>query len=206
MVSLALKANAISGTSTTVYRSGPTAAYTATPSPTTYNVTHHVATAGWTGVTFTGGKLQGTLTFRNPSGVTAQITNIEQTDFAVVNSSGTVQSGWMFDTPSSTATSGTGITIAATPPANQNAQYALRLNATSVRSDGSNANNTPATAETSSTTLVDNRPQLTVSTFTAPTGIQTGATSVFTLTFNVAIPAPNTPNTCLLYTSPSPRD
>ena len=149
-----------------------------------YVLPSKVATAAWSSVSYTSGKLQGTLTFS-----VADVTNIEATDFEIVNASGTVQTGWTFDTPSSTATAGTGITIAATPPSGLNSSFKIRLKATSVRSDGSSRDNAPAANVETDGVTVDSRPTLAVSTFTAPTGNQRGATATFTLDFDHDIPA-----------------
>ena len=57
-----------------------------------------------------------------------------------------------------------------------------------LRFDGSSSNNGPQTAVSSVTIAVDNRTDLNI-TWTVPAGLQTGTTSTFTLTFNVAVPA-----------------
>ena len=119
------------------------------------------------------------------------VAGIAAADFEVINASGTDQS-WIFDTPSTTATAGTAITIRATVPANTNGTFRLRLKATSVMSGGSSSNNAPASATASTGTAIDIRPQLTVSSFAAPSSTAlapiTASTSTFVLTIDRAVP------------------
>ena len=152
----------------------------------TFN-TRTIASAAWSSVSYTSGKLQGTITF---SGAT--ITGLETGDFEILDSSDAVQTGWTFELPtgitdSSSITSGTGTLIRATPPANRNASYKLRLKATSVMSDGSTTDNAPSVVATTNAFAVDNRPALTVDSFNAPMGTQSGSTSTFVLTFSTAV-------------------
>ena len=106
----------------------------------------------WTNETFTNGKLQATLTFTG-----SDVTGIEAADFEVRTDSGTATTGWVFDTPSSTATAGTGITIAATAPSNINGLFKLRLKANSLRSGGSATDNDPVSDDDSTAVAIDNR-------------------------------------------------
>ena len=140
-----------------------------------------VATAAWSGVSYTSGKLSGTLTFSG-----ANVTGIAAGDFSVLNASDVAQSGWTFDTPSATATAGTGITIAATPPSNTNGNFKLRLNATSVRSDGSATDNAPASAVASGAVAVDNRPAVVASASWAAASYTNGKLQAI-LSFNQAV-------------------
>ena len=181
---ISISASAISGSTT--YKPGPVSSYQSTS--VTYN-TRVIATASWSSVSYcpATNKLSGTLTFSG-----ANITGIAATDFEVLDSSNTIQTtGWSFDTPSTTANDGSGLTISVTPPANRNASYKLRLKALSVQSDGSSSNNAPVSHANLTTTAIaiDNRPQLIISSFTTPTGTQTGTTATLTLTFDRAVPA-----------------
>ena len=144
---ISLKADTISATST--YKTGPTNAYAS--EDVTYN-TRVIATAAWSFVAYTSGKLTATLTFTD-----ANVAGISASDFKVLNASNAQQTGWSFDTPSATASDGTGITISATPPANTNASFKFQLDATSVMSDGSSTNNAPAALVRSNTAAVDSR-------------------------------------------------
>ena len=141
-----------------------------------------IATAAWSSVSFSSGKLQGTLTFSGTS-----ITGISTSDFEVLNSSGTTQTTWTFDTPSSTARSGSGITIAATPPSNLDANFKLRLKATSVRSGGSSSDNAPASAVESSAIAVNTIPAaVATATWGTPSYCTTSSLWSATLTFSGA--------------------
>ena len=180
---ISLNANAISATRS--HQIGPLASDTKRTSPAiTYN-TRVIATATWTNISYclTTNKLSGTLTFSG-----ADITSIISTDFEILDSSNTVQTGWTFDTPSTTADDGVDLTISVTPPTNRNASYKFRLKATSVRSDGSAVDNAPASASISTAIAINNYPSLSVSSFTAPSGTQTGSTSTFILTLGSAVP------------------
>lgn len=111
-----------------------------------------VATASWSHVT--GGQfLRGRITFAGSA-----VTSVSSSDFEVINSSGTVQSNWCIHLNRSATTISTNyITVTANPPAGQNASFRLRLKATSVRSGGSNTDNAPAEAQTSSAVDIDSR-------------------------------------------------
>ena len=111
-----------------------------------------VASASWMNETYTSGNLQATLTFTG-----ANITGIASSDFDILNDSNAVQAGWTITAPS-TATSGTGIIVSATPPANTNASFKIRLKATSVQSGGSSTDNAPAANVDSSSVAVNNVP------------------------------------------------
>ena len=146
-----------------------------------------VATAAWSGVSYTGGKLTGTMTFSG-----ADVTNIETSDFEVVDNSSTpvVQTGWTFDAlSSSSATAGTGFTVSATPPANRNNSFKLRLKATNVRSGGSSTDNAPAANVDSTAVAVDNRSLTSITgSFAAPSyNTETRAISSV-ITFNPSAP------------------
>ena len=111
------------------------------------------ATAAWSSVSFTAGKLQGTITFTGQD-----VTEVSSSAFEVLNNSNTVQTGWSITVSSRTATSGTGIIIKATPPSNLSTSYKLRLKATSIRIGGGALQNTPASAVTSSAVLINTVP------------------------------------------------
>ena len=148
-----------------------------------------VLTATWSSVSYTGGKLTGTLTFSggNASGISAS-------DFEILNASDVVQTtGWTFDTPPTTlATSGTGITISVTPPTNLTASFKIRLKATSVRGGAAATDNSPGTAVTTSAIAIDSRPALVVSSFALKSSSTTSnstATREFELDFDRDIDA-----------------
>ena len=156
------------------------------------NTPSAVATASWSNTEYSNGKLQGTLTFAVTSGADTSITEISAADFAVINSSNVEQNGWVFDTPSATATAGTGITIAAAPPSGTiiNAGFSLRLKATSVRSDRSLTDNAPsANVDFASDVTVDTRAAITATWGTLPATTQRSATINLTITFSDSIPS-----------------
>ena len=105
------------------------------------------------------------------------------------------QSGWVFNTVASTIADRASTHAIATPPAQTNGTFKVRLRALTI-SRGTGTNNRPYQNMDTIPIRVDNRPQLAVTSFTAPSGTQRGTTSTFNLIFNH----------CLLYTSPSPRD
>ena len=185
---LVFNANSISESATTTYKTGPSANVATNPSEFSYHRPAIVATAAWSSVSFTNGKLQGTMTFSG-----ADITDIATTDFEVINASGTVQTGWNFDSlDSSTATAGTGFSVKAAAPANANGTFRLRLKATSVRSDGVTINNSPGSAVISTGVVIDIRPSLSVRSFnpvsTSSSGSPlTGQTTTFNLIFSTSI-------------------
>ena len=113
-----------------------------------------IAVATWSNMHYctTSGKLQGTLTF---TGV--NITNLEASDFEISGRTG-LNSGWVFDAPPSSATVGSGILIAATPPPNTNDRYGFLIRAGRVRSAGASFNNSPVGDLYSERIIVDNRP------------------------------------------------
>ena len=178
------------------------------------------ATADWSNVSYTDGKLQGDITF---GGVTGNITSVQaDRDFEVLNDSDIVQStgpnGWQFEAlDSSTIAVNTAVTIAVTPPAGTNGDFKLKIKTTSVRSDGATVDNAPI----SSSNLTDTRisPSISVDNrvFTVATAEWSnengGRTLTGRLTFRGGVTITNIASTdfavvnaCLLYTSPSPRD
>ena len=176
---ISLAMNAVDGTTT--YKQGPPAIVTS--NNIAFN-TRIIATAAWSSVSFTGGKLQGVLTFSG-----ANITGISATDFEVQDDNDQEASGWTFDPTPNNATDGTGITIRAAAPPNVNGSFKLVLKVGSVRSDGDTADNAPSASVASTEVEVDNRTQLTVTSLTAPTGLQTRPTASFALVFSHAVPA-----------------
>ena len=110
------------------------------------------ALAVWSAPTYTAGKLTASLTFYG-----SDISGIAAADFNVLNDSNLSQTGWTFDTPPTTATNGTAITISATPPSETNGNFKLRLNINSVRSTGSSTDNVPDAAAVSAEVAVDSR-------------------------------------------------
>ena len=185
---ISLRASSIPSANT--HQAGPTGPVSSTSVQ--YN-TWLIATATWGGVSYTNGRLQATLTFNKPNSRDPDFTisGIRTLSFEVLNSSDVVQTtGWNIDRSNSSTTTGTAITVFATPPANTNASFKLRLKANSVRSDGSSAFNAPASnTDSGASPTVDTRDQLTVSSFTAPTATQTGTTADLTLTFSHSVPS-----------------
>lgn len=123
-----------------------------------------VLTASWSNARFSGGLLRADLAFSGGS-----VSGIEAADFQVVNASGVVQTGWTIAAPVAT---GLTQTISATPPADTGPpgnNFALRLRAERVRGGGATMDNSPATAVTSATALVDNRPVIATVTWGAVT-------------------------------------
>ena len=134
--------------------------------------------AAWSAVSFTGGKLTGTLTFN------ANVTGIEESSFEIVDASDIPQTGWDFDTPPTMATANTGITIAATPPAGRDASYRLRLKSISVIGPNSQCKNAPLQNVDSDLIPVDNRTGTTTITFGTPIVRNNDREVRFPLTFS----------------------
>lgn len=110
-------------------------------------------------------------------------------DFEVVlGASDTNQSTWSFDTLNTSANANTNFLVAATAPANTNGSFRLKLKEDSLMYDGESSDNGPTDNVFSSSVAVDNRPQLTISSFNAPSGTQRGSTSTFVLTLSHGIP------------------
>ena len=112
-----------------------------------------IAGATWSNEHYctTSGKLQATLTFSN-----INVTDIEISDFEVIGA--IAGHNWTFDAPPSSASAGTGILIAATPPNNTNGSFGFRIKVASVRSVGATFNNSPSVNRDSDRVTVDNRP------------------------------------------------
>ena len=146
-----------------------------------------VASASWSNASYTGGKLQATLTFDR------DVTGISASDFTVVDSLGREYGGWTFDTPSTTASANTGITIATTPPANTSGSFGIQIHPNSVLGPNALIGNSPSNRITSDVVIVNNLPAITISSFTAETSSTTNritaATATFTLTLGMAIPS-----------------
>ena len=147
-----------------------------------------VATATWSAVSYcaTSNKLQGTLTFNNA------VTGITASDFEIRNSTNVLQTGWTFDTPSTTAAANTGITIAATAPSARNGSFKIRLKEDSVLGPRATEGNSPASDVDTSAIAVDNRPVVAVSHFRpklTTTAAQQAATREFELDFDRDIDA-----------------
>lgn len=138
-----------------------------------------VITAAWSDVSFTGGKLTGTLTFSG-----SDASGIAASDFAVIDDKNAVATGWTFDTPSTSTIEGAGITISATPPANTNGDFSLRLNATSVRGGSSTTDNSPAAAVASTATAVNNTAPVTATAFFHNMSYTAGGKLTGSLTFD----------------------
>ena len=103
--------------------------------------------------------------------------------------SGSNQS-WTIGSVSSSISANNTISVQATPPNTTpaiNGTFGFRLKANSIRFDGSSSNNGPINNVDSSTISVDNRTRVSVTSFTAPAGTQTGTMSVFTLVLDRSV-------------------
>ena len=109
-----------------------------------------LATISWISVNG-GTTLVGTLQATN-----AAISGLSAGAFNVINNSGQIQSGWLFDVPTTSLASGGSMTITCTPPDGTNNEFALQLRRRSVRSGGSGSRIAPQTALNTNTVLVDN--------------------------------------------------
>ena len=109
-----------------------------------------LATISWSSVNG-GTTLTGTLQFAN-----AAVSGLSAGAFNVINSSGQIQSGWLFDVPVTSVAAGGSITIICTPPDNTNDEFALQLRRRSLRSGGSGSRIAPPSALNTATVLVDN--------------------------------------------------
>ena len=108
-----------------------------------------VANIAWTSI-IGGRTLTGVLSFSN-----ADVTGIFPYSFYVLNSSNQIQSDWLFDISSETASSGDSVTITVTPPDNTNDEFRLQLRARNLNSGGGRRN-APVSALNSNLVLVDN--------------------------------------------------
>ena len=149
-----------------------------------------VATAAWSNVSFTGGKLQGTITFSGHN-----VTNIATSDFVVLDASddSEVSPAWTFDNlSSSTVNAGGTLIVRATAPANTNGSFKLRLKEESVRSGGSATDNAPADDVDSTAVSIDIRPALTATivpvTSSTSSNEISDITTTFTLTLSSSVP------------------
>ena len=117
------------------------------PSPTTPTPTPPTVT--WSNIS--GGRsLSANLNF-----VSSSVSNIDSTDFEVLDSNNVVQTGWTITPSSNTALNGGFVTVVATPSAATNGNFRLRVRANTIRSEGSTLNNTPASDQTSAAALVN---------------------------------------------------
>ena len=167
------------------------AAYKTSDNDLVDNRTFIPATASWDGEDG-GTTLTGTVTFG-----AADVTEVAAEDFEVVTSSNGETYGetygWTITLPStfrgSVLINGTLLVTATppTPPPYTYANFRLKLKDDSVKSDESPFNNAPDGNVISDQEFVDNRPQLMVSTFDPPNGVQTGVTSTCQLTFDRSI-------------------
>ena len=148
------------------------------------------ATLSWTNEDG-GTTLTGTLNFAGLAGVSG----IGTDDFRVLNNNtpAQIQNGWSISIPGISSTqltvsvnAGGSIIITANPPANTNDRFKIRLREESLSSSGDLI--PTADFDFSGVHLVDNRPQLIVVSFTAPTTKQRGTTSRFVLTLSHSIP------------------
>ena len=99
---------------------------------------YRIATAEFRDTFFFAGKLQTTLTFD-----VANISGLSSTDFEILDSDGSIQSGWSFDPIPQTVNSGVSVPISVAAPLNANGSFKIRLLSNSVMSDGSPSNNAP---------------------------------------------------------------
>ena len=117
-----------------------------------------VAIATWSNADFIRGKITANLTF---SGIDsgANVTEIGATDFEVINdlTPATVQSGWVFDTPSSRIQEGARMSVSAAIPGNTTGSFKIRLKATSVRTPRATVNNSPANAVSTEAVYINHR-------------------------------------------------
>ena len=150
----------------------------------TITVADNVYTVTWDDETYTSStnKISANIQFSD------SVTNISSSDFDIVNASGTAQTGWTFDTISSTTNANTDVAISATAPSNTNASFKLRILANSVRFAGSSTNNGPSLATSSASISVDNRSPISVVAFGAPIETETGSTANFSLVLSHTIP------------------
>ena len=116
-----------------------------------------------------------------------RVTGITVDDFEVVLSRTEADQSWTFDTVSSSVNANTNLTISATAPANSNETFKIKLKENSVNFPGGTSNG-PSCDTFSGDVAVDNRAQLTISSFNAPTGTQRASTSTFQLILSHAIP------------------
>lgn len=136
-----------------------------------------IATASWSNVRG-GTTLRGQITFAG-----AAVGGIETSDFEVLDLHNRTVSGWSIYINRNIVFSGTPITVIASPPANTNQSFRLRLKSRSVMSGGSRTNNAPSSAVISSSATVRNVVQLASSTWTNIAG---GTTLRGTMTFRLA--------------------
>ena len=103
-----------------------------------------VTSASWSNIN--GGRvvLSGRITFTSD-----EISNIETTNFEVLNSSNKVQTGWPIVISGTTIDDNNSIMVTATAPSNTNGSFKLRLKSLSIRSGGSTYENSPTNAITS---------------------------------------------------------
>ena len=115
-----------------------------------------LASSTWSNIAG-GTTLTGVMTFR-----LARVTEINTTDFSVVNLSNVVQGQWGIAIAINTFSSSVVVNVTATPPAGTNGSYKLQLNALSVRSETSN--DTPVQNVISQSAPINNVPSYLVAT------------------------------------------
>ena len=176
---ISINANAIPNSST--YRGNSAV----TSGGVSYDTRPLTATWGTPSYCSTSNKLSATIRF------SLAVTGIEDSDFRVIDNTSPnpiEQGSWTFDAPVTNVNANTDITIKAEAPDNTNGSFGLRIKANTVKFGGDSENNGPSLETSTGTISIDNRPQLIVSSFTAPTGIQRRPTSTFLLTLNKEVP------------------
>ena len=98
-------------------------------------LTRFTFTGSWTNVTFNGLAIRGTLVIKGGA-----ISGFTNSDLEVINNSGSVQTGWVFNTVSPTIADRASTHVIATPPAQTNGTFKIRLKARSI-SRGTETNN-----------------------------------------------------------------
>ena len=138
-----------------------------------------VATASWsnTAISLNRRRIVADLTF-----LLYEFSNLESADMDIINASDAVQSGWNINPRYSHAGTDFPIEVSALIPSNIHGSFRFRLNAETVRSDGSPTDNAPAAAVTSGSIAIDNRPA--VATWSAPTLVSGGQSITANLTFS----------------------
>ena len=179
---ITINANAVSaGTS---YKAGPVSSFTSTTSL-------YYDTRGYTAIWGTPSYCESNRKLSIPIQFSHNVTGIAVSDFEVINSQNIIQTtGWTFDSPTASVNADTNITISVLVPTNTNADFAIRVKANQIQFAGLGTDNGPVSATSSGFILIDNRPEVSVSSFTVVTGCaSTADMRDFTIIFDRSIPA-----------------
>ena len=114
------------------------------------NNTGSLATIIWSSING-GPTLVGTLSITN-----SVVDGIGENDFRVLNRSGQLQSGWLFEVDNESVQPGGTVTVTVTPPDRTQNWFALQLRKQSVRSGGAMRRNSPLNDVTSESVFIDN--------------------------------------------------